>query len=91
MPAILGGLNLLPYACAVVLASRSVERFGRRRLMMFGSLAMGTTLILTGILSSRVYALAETDPRASKRYGCGVVFLVFAYTVSFGSSWIVCS
>ncbi len=88
-PSVLAGLNFIPYMIAAFIASYTVERFGRRKLLLTGSVVMGSLLMIAGGLAHKVYNLAEADPVKSKRYGGGVVACVFLYTMTFGGTWIV--
>ncbi|QKX64675.1 uncharacterized protein TRUGW13939_11851 [Talaromyces rugulosus] len=88
-PSILAGLNFIGYMCSAFIASYTVERFGRRKLLLTGLFTMGSLLLICGGLAHKVYDLAEVDPVASKRYGSGVVACVFLYTMAFGGTWIV--
>ena len=88
-PSILAGLNFIPYMTSAFIASYTVERFGRRKLLLTGLVVMGSLLMIAGGLAHKVYDLAEDDKLKNKRYGSGVVACVFLYTMTFGGTWIV--
>ena len=56
--------------------------------MLCGSLAMGIVLIVGAVLSHEVLEYAETNPDRAKKFGAGVVTVLYVYTMLYGSTWL---
>jgi sugar porter (SP) family MFS transporter len=81
---VVGGASML----ATVVAIATVDKWGRKPLMLFGAAGMGVSLLLMGLIAQRT-----TDPAAM---GGWMLFLIILYVVAFGLSvgpvtWVILS
>lgn len=88
MPALLAGGNFLPYAASLAAAIYLSDRFGRRKLMMWGSFLMGIVLIAGAVLSHEVVSNSTSNPAKANKLGAGVATVLYIYTVLYGSTWL---
>ena len=82
---LLAGFNNISYMFSVVFAVYTLDRFGRRSVLAWGTVAMGLILLIAGILD--MYANQEGPHK--KQYGAAVAAFTFFYIVTFGPSWLV--
>lgn len=87
-PALLAGGNFISYTASLALAIYLCDRFGRRKLMMWGSSLMGVVLIVGAILSHEVTANTGTNPNKASHLGAGVAAVLYIYTALYGSTWL---
>ena len=87
-PALLAGGNLISYMASLALAIWLSDRFGRRKLMLWGSSLMGIVLIIGAILSREVLVNTSANPEKTSRLGAGVAAVLFVYTALYGSTWL---
>lgn len=87
-PALLAGGNFISYAASLALAIYLSDRFGRRKLMMWGSSSMGVILIVGAILSHEVLVNTETNSAKTSQLGAGVAAVLYIYTALYGSTWL---
>jgi Sugar (and other) transporter len=87
-PAILAGCNFFGYTASLALSIYLADRVGRRRLMLIGSSSMFVVLIVGGVLSHEVIALADSNPSVASGCGAGVTTVLYLYTFIYGSTWL---
>jgi MFS family permease len=88
-PALLAGGNYISYTASLALAIWLSDRFGRRKLMLTGSILMGILLILGGVLSYEITKkAAEGDADGANKLGGGVAAILYLYTCIYGSTWL---
>lgn len=85
LPALLAGCNWFGYILALSLSIYLSDRVGRRKMMLFGCLAMGIVLIIGGVLSHEV---TSGDPSKRHAYGAGVATILYLYTAIYGGTWL---
>ena len=83
---LLAGGNFFSYTASLALAIYLSDRFGRRKLMLSGSMLMGIVLIVGAILSSLIQN--KHDPSKTTQYGAGVATILYLYTAIYGSTWL---
>lgn len=82
---LLAGFNNISYMFSVIFAVYTLDRFGRRSVMTWGTVAMALILLVAGILDK--YASEEGPHR--RQYAAGVAAFTFFYTAAFGATWLV--
>ena len=82
---LLAGFNNISYMFSVIFAVYTLDRFGRRSLLAWGTVAMGLLLLVAGILDK--YASAPGPHQ--RQFGAGVAAFIFLYTAAFGATWLV--
>ena len=87
-PVLLAGGNFFGYTASLTVAIYLADRFGRRKLMLTGSLSMGIVLIVGGVLARQVLANTKTDPGKANALGGGVAAVLYVYTFLYGSCWL---
>ncbi|KAF9257402.1 general substrate transporter [Marasmius fiardii PR-910] len=80
----LSGLNDITYMLATLLAVVTIDRWGRRVGLWWGSVGQGVALILAGAFSR----LLRDNPAKQVEYGGAAAFFVFLYTAVFGATWL---
>ncbi|KAI9693489.1 MAG: hypothetical protein M1820_009225 [Bogoriella megaspora] len=86
--ALLAGGNFFGYTASLAAAIYLADHFGRRKMMLAGSSAMGVILIIGGILSHEVTRSKIADPNRTQGYGAGVAAILYIYTFLYGSTWL---
>ena len=83
---LLAAVNSVSYLLFSLIAIPNVERWGRRRLMMFGALGQGVCYMLITILIK--YSLDDSYSAAQqKQFGSASIAFFFLYYVFFGIGW----
>ncbi|KAF5337831.1 hypothetical protein D9758_015703 [Tetrapyrgos nigripes] len=80
----LSGLNDVTYMIATLLAVVTIDRWGRRVGLWWGSVGQGISMILAGAFSR----LLRDHPEKASQYGGAAAFFVFLYTAIFGATWL---
>ncbi len=75
---ILGGVNATCYALSTLLSFVFVERAGRRKMFLVGTVGQTVAMIIT------FACLIPGDPQSAK----GAAFGLFLFIVFFGSTWL---
>ncbi|KAI9807355.1 MAG: hypothetical protein M1833_000098 [Piccolia ochrophora] len=78
MSLLLGGINMIVYAIFATTSWFLVERVGRRKLLLWGTIGQMTSMIIT------FSCLIPDTPAAAKGAAVGL----FTYIASFASSWL---
>ena len=83
---LLAAVNSVSYLLFSLIAIPNVERWGRRRLMMFGALGQGTCYMLITILIK--FSLDDNyTVEQQKKFGSASIAFFFLYYVFFGIGW----
>ena len=83
MQLVMSGVLNISQLFGVISSLWSMDRLGRRKLLLIGSLLMAIALIIISVLVSKY----SYDWQSHQREGwVGAVFLLF-YMISFGSTW----
>ncbi|KII90241.1 hypothetical protein PLICRDRAFT_108340 [Plicaturopsis crispa FD-325 SS-3] len=80
----LSGLNDITYMISTLFAVVTIDRWGRRVGLWWGSVGQGVSLILAGAFSR----LLKDHPEKAAQYGGAAAFFVFLYTAVFGATWL---
>ncbi|KAL0065598.1 hypothetical protein AAF712_007376 [Marasmius tenuissimus] len=80
----LSGLNNITYMLATLFAVVTIDRWGRRIGLWWGSVGQGIAMILAGAFSR----LLRDNPHKHAEYGGAAAFFVFLYTAIFGATWL---
>ena len=82
---LLGGVNMIVYAISATVSWFIIEKAGRRKLFLWGTVGQGLSMVLT------FACLIPGTPTAAKGAAVGL----FTYIASFGATWLplpwVCS
>ena len=78
MSLLLGGVNMIVYAIFATVAWFVIERVGRRKLFLWGTVGQGLSMVLT------FACLIPGTPGAAKGAAVGL----FTYIASFGATWL---
>ncbi len=81
---LINGVNNIIYMCSTVVCGLTVDRIGRRKLMIIGAVAMGVCWLLAGGFSE----LARITPTKTSTYGATSVAFIIIYNAVFGASWL---
>ncbi|CCM00851.1 uncharacterized protein FIBRA_02894 [Fibroporia radiculosa] len=80
----LSGLNYTTYTMCTLFGVVAIDRLGRRIGLWWGAVGQGTSLILAAVFSK----LLQDHPEDASRYGGAAALFVFAYTATFGATWL---
>ena len=83
---LLAAVNSVSYLLFSLIAIPNVERWGRRRLMMFGALGQGVCYLLITVLIRYSLNDAYTADQ-QKQFGSASIAFFFLYYVFFGIGW----
>ncbi|KAL9077932.1 MAG: hypothetical protein Q9157_003139 [Trypethelium eluteriae] len=86
--ALLAGGNFISYTASLAAAIYLADHFGRRKMMLTGSSAMGILLVIGGVLAHEVTKSKSMDPGKTQQYGAGVAAILYLYTFAYGSTWL---
>ncbi|KAI9844353.1 MAG: hypothetical protein M1837_005657 [Sclerophora amabilis] len=75
---ILGGVNMVVYACFATVSWFIIERAGRRKIFLWGTVGQCLSMVIT------FACLIPGTPQAAKGAAVGL----FTYIASFGASWL---
>ncbi|KUI54464.1 Sugar transporter STL1 [Cytospora mali] len=75
---ILGGVNMIVYSIFATVSWFIIERVGRRKLFLWGTVGQMTSMVIT------FACLIPGDPQSAKGAAVGL----FTYIASFGASWL---
>jgi sugar porter (SP) family MFS transporter len=78
MSLLLGGVNMIVYAIFATTSWFVIERVGRRRLFLIGSIGQGLSMVLT------FACLIPNDPMVARGAAVGL----FTYIAFFGATWL---
>ncbi|ORY67040.1 general substrate transporter [Pseudomassariella vexata] len=78
MSLLLGGINMIVYAIFATTSWFIIERVGRRKLFLWGTVGQGLSMVIT------FACLIPDDPMAARGAAVGL----FLYIASFGTSWL---
>ncbi len=68
-----------------IIASQTIDRFGRRKVMFYGAAGLGTAMFLTGGFDR----LLVDRPDQTAKYGGVSVLWIFLYTLIYSSTWLM--
>lgn len=85
---LLAGGNFISYTASLAAAIYLADHFGRRKMMLTGSSAMGILLILGGVLAHEVTRSKAVNLEKTQGYGAGVASILYLYTFMYGSTWL---
>ena len=86
--ALLAGGNFISYTASLAAAIYLADHFGRRKMMLTGSSAMGVLLVIGGVLAHEVTRSKTVDPGKTQQYGAVVAAVLYLYTFMYGSTWL---
>ena len=78
MSLLLGGVNMIVYAIFATFSWFTIERIGRRKLFLWGTVGQGLSMVIT------FSCLIPGTPEAAKGAAVGL----FTYIASFGATWL---
>ena len=78
MSLLLGGVNMIVYAIFATVSWFIIEKAGRRKLFLWGTVGQGLSMVLTFV------CLIPGTPGAAK----GAALGLFTYIASFGATWL---
>ncbi|KIY52251.1 general substrate transporter [Fistulina hepatica ATCC 64428] len=78
------GLNDITYMFSTVLATYTIDRWGRRIGLWWGAVGQGISMFLAGGFSR----LLKDHPDQASQYGGAATLFVFLYTAIFGATWL---
>lgn len=85
MPLILSGILNITQILGVITSLYTMDRFGRRPLLLFGSVAMTVCHIIIAVL----VGLSCNHWHGQERKASVAAVFLFLYMLSFGASWQV--
>ena len=77
-----GGLNTVGIV-GTIISAQIVDRFGRRRCLMGGSLA----LFAVNLIAGAVYEAARAQPHRASQYAPAAVTMLFLFNISYAATW----
>ena len=83
---LLGAVNAMTYLGSTLIGLYLIERWGRRRLMMFGALGQCCCWLSITILLSQAEEIYEFSPKL-RQLGGAAVFFFFLFNCFFGAGW----
>jgi len=80
----LSGLNDTTYCLSTLIGVLTIDRWGRRVPLYWGSVGQGIAMILSGALGG----LLREYPDKAAQYGGASAFFIFVFTAVFGATWL---
>ncbi|KAI3607076.1 mfs monosaccharide [Moniliophthora roreri] len=80
----LSGLNNITYTISTLFAVVTIDRWGRRIGLWWGSVGQGIAMFLAGGFTR----LLRDHPEKQAEYGGAAAFFVFLFTAVFGATWL---
>lgn len=77
-----GGLNTVGIV-GTIISAQIVDRFGRRKCLMGGSLA----LFAVNLIAGAVYEAARAQPDKATQYAPAAVTMLFLFNISYAATW----
>lgn len=77
-----GGLNTVGIV-GTIISAQIVDRFGRRKCLMGGSLA----LFAVNLIAGAVYEAARAQPSKATQYAPAAVAMLFLFNISYAATW----
>lgn len=77
-----GGLNTVGIV-GTIISAQIVDRFGRRKCLMGGSLA----LLVVNLIAGSVYEAARAQPHKAAQYAPAAVAMLFLFNISYAATW----
>ena len=86
MARVLAAVNAMTYLCSTVIGLFFIERWGRRRLMMYGALGQCCCWLAITLL---LHSASEVDllSTSQRQLGSAAVLFFFLFNIFFGASW----
>ncbi|KAH7923026.1 general substrate transporter [Leucogyrophana mollusca] len=80
----ISGLNDITYMLSTLVAILTIDRWGRRVGLWWGSVGQGVAMFLAGAFGR----LLKDHPDKASAYGGATAFFIFVYTAVFGATWL---